>query len=553
MFENNDAGNDRPGKPLPETAAARATGASPSLRIVADAASGRQGMPGDPRLPAARSLLRTLLVWALFMVAVISALAAYQYVSLLGELERQSDALQAEASRRADQHDAHVTALSAVVQAEQGANHSLLLEVAAPILQFYPRIDEVQLVSLNGESPAIGTRPLEDELATAIRKAASVFTGRPALLASAFRPGHYMIVKRSPNSETASKVLVLAVDSAGLLASDAPFWSSKQAVIRLKMPDGTVLFGPQEPTEKPQYVRQLSSASQPLLLEVALSITWRDLLPGWALLAGVAGASVIFLLGIVMARQRTRMRVAERRAELSGMEARLTHASRVNALGEMASGLAHELTQPLTAILAQAQAGRRLLARHDLATLSGALDDMVEQARCASNMLDRFRNWSLPHRQPAVAHDLRVALRNVDALLAGEAARQHVVIDIAVPDVPLAVRVDPVEIEQVMFNLLRNALDSLGSSEVRGVVTATLSRQGDFAVLEVTDNGPGVAPELRGRLFTPFATTKNNGMGLGLALSQRLVERANGEILYLDGEKGAVFRVVLPMAEAQRP
>ena len=548
MLENDDIWHDGAGKPSPERQATRAGSVSQSLRTVADAVSGRRGPAGHPRANSGWPWLRMLLVWLLLMAAVTTALAAYQYVSLLGELERQSNALQAEASRRADQHDAHVTALSAVAQAEQGPDYGLLLDVAAPILQFYPRIDEVQLVSLNDEGPAIGTRPLEGELAAAIRRAGSVFTGRPALLASGLRPGHYMIVKRSPNSETASKLLVLAVDSAGLLASDAPFWSAKQAVIRLKMPDGTLLFGPPALPEKPQYVRQLSSVSQPLLLEVALSITWQDLLPGRALLALLGSASVVFLLGIVMVRQRMRMRAAERRAELSGMEARLTHASRVNALGEMASGLAHELTQPLTAILAQAQAGRRLLARQDLGTLSGALDDMVEQARCASNMLDRFRNWSLPHRRPAAAHDLRAALRNVDALLAGEAARQDVIIDIIVPDTPLPVRVDPVEIEQVMFNLLRNALDSLGSSEVRGAITATLSQQGDFAVLEVTDNGPGVAPELRDRLFTPFATTKKNGMGLGLALSQRLVERADGEILYVDGENGALFRVVLPVA-----
>jgi len=261
----------------------------------------------------------------------------------------------------------------------------------------------------------------------------------------------------------------------------------------------------------------------------------------------LAGASIIFVFGIVMARQRTRIRAAERRAELSGMEARLTHASRVNALGEMASGLAHELTQPLTAILAQAQAGRRLLARQDVATLSGALDDMIEQARCAANMLDRFRNWSLPHRHPATAHDLRVALRNVDALLTGEAARQQVVIDIRQPEVPLLVRVDPVEMEQVMFNLLRNALDALAGAEGKGVITATLTREGGLALFEVADNGPGVEPQLRDRLFTPFATTKNNGMGLGLALSQRLVERAGGEILSVEQENGALFRVVLPV------
>ena len=556
MLENNDAWNRRSGhsgKSPPEAMRSGAGSITQSLRTIADAISGRPAS-GDPRPPAALPFFRALAVWAFLMVAVISALAAYQYVNLLGELERQSDALQAEATRRADQHDAHVTALSAVAQAEQGPDDGLLLAIAAPILQFYPRIDEVQLVSLNEGAPAIGTRPLEDELAADIRKAASVFTGKPALLASALRPGHYLIVKRSPNSETAQQALVLVVDAARLLASDAPFWSAQQAVIRLKMPDGTLLYGPRQLPAAPQYARQLSSASQPLLLEVALPITWRELLPGRALLAALSGASIIFVFGIVLARQRTRMRAAERRAELSGMEARLTHASRVNALGEMASGLAHELTQPLTAILAQAQAGRRLLARQDVAMLSGALDDMIEQARRASNMLDRFRNWSLPHRHPATAHDLRIALRNVNALLAGEAARQQVVIAIRQPETPLMVRVDAVEIEQVMFNLLRNALDALAGAEGRGVITATLSRDGDLAVLEIADNGPGVVPQLRDGLFAPFATTKNNGMGLGLALSQRLVERAGGEILFIEQESGALFRVVLPVTtEAMKP
>lgn len=111
MPENDDAWSDMPGKPA-------------------------QPLPDDPRPQAIWSLPGVILVWALLMAAVISALAAYQYVSLLGELERQSDALQAEVSRRADQHDAHVTALSAVAQAEQGADYGLLLDVAAPFCSF---------------------------------------------------------------------------------------------------------------------------------------------------------------------------------------------------------------------------------------------------------------------------------------------------------------------------------------------------------------------------------------------------------------------------------
>lgn len=120
MLENDDIWHDGAGKPSPERQATRAGSVSQSLRAVADAVSGRRGPAGHPRATSGWPWLRMLLVWLLLMAAVTAALAAYQYVSLLGELERQSNALQAEASRRADQHDAHVTALSAVAQAEQG-------------------------------------------------------------------------------------------------------------------------------------------------------------------------------------------------------------------------------------------------------------------------------------------------------------------------------------------------------------------------------------------------------------------------------------------------
>jgi hypothetical protein len=128
MLENDDIWHDGAGKPSPESQATRAGSVSQSLRTVADAVSGRRGPAGHPRANSGWPWLRMLLVWLLLMAAVTTALAAYQYVSLLGELERQSNALQAEASRRADQHDAHVTALSAVAQAEQGPDYGLLLD-----------------------------------------------------------------------------------------------------------------------------------------------------------------------------------------------------------------------------------------------------------------------------------------------------------------------------------------------------------------------------------------------------------------------------------------
>src|SRR5690606_16371353 len=103
-------------------------------------------------------------------------------------------------------------------------------------------------------------------------------------------------------------------------------------------------------------------------------------------------------------------------------------------------------------LLAGAQAGRRLLSRNNMAALAGALDDMVEQARRASAILDRLRNWSRPQRGQTVHADLRVSLQNVKALLASEAARQDVGIELVLPDTPVVASVGPVEMEQVMFN-----------------------------------------------------------------------------------------------------
>jgi signal transduction histidine kinase len=258
---------------------------------------------------------------------------------------------------------------------------------------------------------------------------------------------------------------------------------------------------------------------------------------------------LIYLAALAVLRQRARTRAAIEQARLSALDSRLAHASRVNALGEMASGLAHELTQPLTAILAQAQAGRRLLGRGDTAALAPVLDDTGTQARRASAMLERFRNWSRPQHKPVSAFDMREAVGNVRALLAPQAGRQGAQLAFEVPEAPVPVAADPVEMEQVVFNLVRNAIEAAGDASGGGRVVVRLRQDNSQTTLEVADNGPGVPEDLRPRLFTPFTTTRADGTGLGLALSQRLVERAGGEIALVDGGSGATFRVVLPRNE----
>lgn len=499
--------------------------------------------------PVLESPHKLIAIGLFLLLATAVILAVVERYALIAELEQESTVLHRLASQRVDQHDAHLTALSALATAAEGERQDLFLDVAATISRFYPRIDEVQLVPLDPHDKMIGTEPIDPAFADTIRSAARTSDGSIALLPHPGKPRHYIMVKRSPNTDAARYGLMLGIDSGRLLDEAGPFWSRSGVALTLSLPDGHPLFRQGEIPETLRFSKPLSSPSQPLLLETGMRIGFADLFPpartGLAFLAvGLASLAALSIL-----RQRARTRRAVEQARLNALETRLAHASRVNALGEMASGLAHEVTQPLTAILAQVQAGRRLLDRGDTKALEPVLDDTVTQAHRASAILERFRNWSRPQHAPTSVFDLRDAVRNVEILLAPQAASHDMRLAFRLPDHPAPVIADPVEMEQVVFNLLRNAIDATADQGGAARVIVALRLQENEVVLEISDNGPGVPAELRPRLFTPFTTTRTDGTGLGLALSQRLVERAGGEIALVDGGTGATFRVVLPRAE----
>jgi signal transduction histidine kinase len=477
------------------------------------------------------------------------ALAGWQHQASVAELERESIVLHRLVSQRADQHDAHMTALSAIAVAADGTRHDLFLDVAATISRFYSRIDEIQLVPFDPRGEIVGTESLDPATANLIRSAARASDGSIVLLPHPGKPHHYMMVKRSPNSDAARYGLMLGIDTEKLLGEGGAFWSRPGVALGLSLPDGHPLVNYGGAPETIRFSKPLGSSSQPLLLETGMRIGLADLFPPVRTGVLLFAVSLIYLAALAILRQRARTRAAVEQARLSALESRLAHASRVNALGEMASGLAHELTQPLTAILAQAQAGRRLLGRGDTAALAPVLEDTVTQARRASAILERFRNWSRPQRTATAAFDLREALGNVQALLAPQAERHGARLRFDMPETPVPVTADSVEMEQVVFNLVRNAIEAVDASGGGGQVFVRLWQDGDQAVLEVSDNGAGVAEDLRPRLFTPFTTTRADGTGLGLALSQRLVERAGGEIALVDRGPGATFRVVLPCSK----
>ena len=389
------------------------------------------------------------------------------------------------------------------------------------------------------------TRPgLDAEQIADLREAALALDGQLGLLAAPWAPGRYLQVKRSPNTAEARFALAMEVDGTALMDASGAYWARPSVRWSLLLPDGTPLAGAGR-LSSPDFEKSLGSQSQPLVFQAELSPRLTDLLP-IGRLAAISVLTSLGYLGLVLGLgQYARARRAERQAYLSAQEARLAHASRVNTLGEMASGIAHELTQPLTAILSQAQAGRHLSRRGDIAALEPALQGIADQAKRASAILERLRDWTLPAKDAGRICELDAALQNVQLLLQPEAARRGVALRFANVSPTVGIRGDQVELEQIVFNLVRNALEA-ASGQPGGAVSVDVGQAGDDVLVDVSDTGPGVAPDLRDRLFEPFVTGRPGGTGLGLALCQRLAERMGGEV-QLVRPQPALFRLRLPV------
>ena len=497
------------------------------------------------RTPLSERNGRLIAGWAVLIALVIGAVAFAQRQYLIAELQTEAASLYRLASQRADQHDAHMTALSALAVSGATERPDLFLEVAATILRFYPRIEAVDLVPLEEPAANLSTRAgLSDLLAETIRTAARSSDGQLVLHPLSAPKGSYLVVKRSPNSNAARFGLALQINSAALLGSDSAFWQRNSVSLDLRFPDATSASA--APSTGLRFEKPLGSASQPLIFQAGIAPGLTDLLRPAPILIATVLTSLMYLATVLGFRQLLRARRAEWQARLSAQEARLAHASRVNALGEMASGMAHELTQPLTAVLAQAQAGRHLAERGDKENLRRSLDSIIAQTKRASAILDRLRNWTRPKQLASGPVSVNSVAENVQLLLQAEAGRAGIVLKLQLDPNVLPVHADAIEIEQVLFNLVRNAMDAVAATDARQVLITTRAAAA-AAVLDVTDSGPGVPPAIRPRLFEPFVTGKPDGTGLGLALCQRLIESMGGEIELVEGAAQTTFRVSLPV------
>jgi signal transduction histidine kinase len=247
--------------------------------------------------------------------------------------------------------------------------------------------------------------------------------------------------------------------------------------------------------------------------------------------------------------QRKQRRRAE--AEMLNQRTELAHVSRVSTMGQLASSLAHELNQPLGAILRNAEAAEIFLAKEkpDLEEIRAILVDIRKDDQRAGNVIDRMRSLLKRRSVELKPLDLGELLRETVALAESDARLRQVNITLQVPAKPPVVCGDRVHLQQVLLNLILNGMDAMaGVEEEERLLTVRAELAGDGNVqVSLSDCGTGIPPDKLGRLFEPFFTTKPNGMGMGLAISQTIIAAHGGKIWGVNNAtRGAVFKFTLP-------
>jgi PAS domain S-box-containing protein len=245
----------------------------------------------------------------------------------------------------------------------------------------------------------------------------------------------------------------------------------------------------------------------------------------------------------------------EAEQQLHASHVQLAHATRLSMLGELAASVAHEVNQPLTAIAANAQAGRRWLARAepDLAEAKASLDAIVRASERAGQVIRRIRALARRAEPEHVALDLNVLVQDTLDLLQRELSHRQLELRADLePGLP-PVRGDRVELQQVMINLIMNALQAMEGCPPRSAIPGggqrlelrTSADDGRVRVA-VRDSGPGIADVDADRLFTPFFSTKADGMGLGLSICRSIIAQHGGQIAARSTPPGSTFSFELP-------
>jgi two-component system sensor kinase FixL len=242
-------------------------------------------------------------------------------------------------------------------------------------------------------------------------------------------------------------------------------------------------------------------------------------------------------------------------ARLQELQSELVHISRLTAMGQMASALAHELNQPLLAIVGYMKGSRRLLessAEESSGVLRDAMDKAGDQALRAGQIIRRLREFVARGDSERRVESVKKLIEEASALALVGTKDQGVRVKFQFDPAIDLVLVDKVQIQQVLLNLLRNAVEAMEASQRRELVISTAAADDDTITISVADTGAGIAPELMSQLFQPFVTNKRHGMGVGLSICRTIVEAHGGQIVVEPNPiGGTIFRFTLRAASGE--
>jgi two-component system, LuxR family, sensor kinase FixL len=242
-------------------------------------------------------------------------------------------------------------------------------------------------------------------------------------------------------------------------------------------------------------------------------------------------------------------------ARLQELQSELVHISRLTAMGEMASALAHELNQPLSAIANYMKGSRQLLEGNPdqrAPMVRDAIDKAAEQALRAGDIIRRLRDFVARGESERQVESVKKLVEEASALALVGAKDQGVRVKFVFGAARDLVLADKVQIQQVLLNLIRNAIEAMERSQKRELVISTASAEGNMIAIGVADTGQGIAPEVSAQLFQPFVTTKRSGMGVGLSISRTIIEAHGGQIeVEPNPAGGTIFRFTLRTADTE--
>jgi PAS domain S-box-containing protein len=264
---------------------------------------------------------------------------------------------------------------------------------------------------------------------------------------------------------------------------------------------------------------------------------------------------VAFVLDLTE-RKRSEEALRDEQERLRQLESELAHMNRISIMGELAASLAHEIAQPIASSRNNARAALNFLNKQlpDLGEVRESLACVVGDADRAGNIIDRIRDHIKKAPPPTHRFDLNEAINEVIALARSAITKNAVSVETRFAEGLLPVHGDRVQLQQVVLNLILNAVEAMGSVEAgrHELLISTEQSQTNGVIVAVRDSGPGIDPEHVERVFDAFYTTKSSGMGMGLSICRTIID-AHGGRLWADANelRGAVFQFTLPGAERE--